>query len=107
MNEKIPLEGIGTFMSRPAVMGRHGMIASAHPLATNAGLDVLKAGGNAFDAAISTNAVLNVTQPHMCGIGGDVFYLLYNAKSKKVTFLNGSGRSSYHATRNIYTKKRY
>jgi gamma-glutamyltranspeptidase/glutathione hydrolase len=107
MNEKIPLEGIGTFMSRPAVMGRHGMIASAHPLATNAGLDVLKAGGNAFDAAISTNAVLNVTQPHMCGIGGDVFYLLYNAKSKKVTFLNGSGRSAYLATRNFYTKQGY
>jgi gamma-glutamyltranspeptidase/glutathione hydrolase len=107
MSQKIPLEGIGTFMSRPAVMGRHGMIASAHPLASNAGLDILKAGGNAFDAAIATNAVLNVTQPHMCGIGGDVFYLLYSAKEKRVTFLNGSGRSAYLATRDFYKKKGY
>jgi gamma-glutamyltranspeptidase/glutathione hydrolase len=107
MKEKCPLEGIGTFMARPAVMGRHGMIASAHPLASNAGLDILKAGGNAFDAAVATNAVLNVTQPHMCGIGGDVFYLLYSSKDKKVTFMNGSGRSAHLATRSFYTKKGY
>ena len=94
-------------MSRPAVMGKRGMIASAHPLASIAGLDVLKAGGNAFDAAVTTNAVLNVTQPHMCGIGGDVFYLLYRPIENKVRFLNGSGRSGHMATRAFYSKHGY
>ncbi|MGI6554560.1 MAG: gamma-glutamyltransferase [Bacillota bacterium] len=92
-------------MNRPVVMGKNGVVASAHPLASQAGVDVLKKGGNAFDAAVATNAVLNVTQHHMCGIGGDVFYLLYNAKEGKVQFLNGSGRSAYNATKEYYTKK--
>jgi gamma-glutamyltranspeptidase/glutathione hydrolase len=81
------------------------MVASAHPLASQAGVDILKNGGNAFDAAVATNAVLNVTQPHMCGMGGDVFYLLYEAKEKQVRFLNGSGRSAHNANREYYTSK--
>lgn len=105
MTKKFTLEGVDEMMLRPAVMGRHGMIASAHPLASNAGMDILKAGGNAFDAAIAINGVLNVTQPHMCGIGGDVFYLFYSAEEKKVTFLNGSGRSAYLATRDFFRRQ--
>ena len=62
---------------RSTVMSCDGMVASAHPLASLSGTEILRAGGNAFDAAIATNAVLNVTQPHACGVGGDVFYLLY------------------------------
>jgi gamma-glutamyltranspeptidase len=92
-------------LHRPVVMGKNGVVASAHPLASQAGVDVLKKGGNAFDAAVATNAVLNVTQHHMCGIGGDVFYLLYNAQEGKVQFLNGSGRSAYNATKEYYTQK--
>ncbi len=89
-----PLIGGDAFAARPAVMGRRGVVASAHPLASDTGLDVLKRGGNAFDAAVAVNAVLNVTQPHMCGVGGDVFYLLFPAREGKVVFLNGSGRAA-------------
>jgi gamma-glutamyltranspeptidase len=78
---------------RPLVMGYHGMVASAHPLASLAGVDVLQRGGNAVDAAIAVNAVLNVTQPGACGIGGDLFALIYWAKEGRVRFLNGSGRT--------------
>ncbi len=55
-------------------------------------------GGNAFDAAIATNAVLNVIQPHACGIGGDAFFLLYKHKRRRVESLNASGRSSHKAS---------
>ncbi|NLW06536.1 MAG: gamma-glutamyltransferase, partial [Clostridia bacterium] len=80
-------------MHRPVIMGTRAMVAAAHPLASMTGLDILKRGGNAVDAAIATNAVLNVTQPHMCGIGGDVFYLIYLARTGEIVFLNGSGRA--------------
>jgi len=83
------------------------MVASAHPLASLAGLDVLRAGGNAFDTAVAVNAVLNVTQPHMCGIGGDAFYLLYPAKSGEVKFLNASGCSSEAVDRNYFIENGY
>ncbi len=85
-------------MHRPVVMGQSGLVTSAHPLATLAGLDVLKEGGNAFDAAITVNAVMGVVHPHKCGIGGDVFFLMYSAKERKVLFLNGSGRSPLEAS---------
>src|SRR5690606_42158293 len=83
---------------RPLVMGYHGMVASAHPLASLAGVDVLRDGGNAVDAAIAVNAALNVTQPGACGIGGDLFALVYTAKERRVRFLNGSGRSPAKAS---------
>jgi len=84
-------------MHRPVVMGQNGLVSCAHPLAAVAGLDVLKKGGNAFDAAIAVNAVLGVVHPHKCGIGGDVFFLLYAAQERKVFCLNGSGRSPLEA----------
>lgn len=92
------LAGSERFMYRPAVMGKNGMVSSAEPLATMAGVSILQEGGNAFDAAIAVNSVLNVTEPHMCGIGGDIFFLLYDAKEKEIVFLNGSGRSGRQAT---------
>jgi gamma-glutamyltranspeptidase/glutathione hydrolase len=82
---------------RPAALGREGMVSSCHPWATLAGLDVLRAGGTAADAAIATNAVLAVTQPAMCGVGGDIFVLYYEAAARRVHFLNGAGRSGARA----------
>ena len=86
-------------------MGTHWMITSGHPLASHAGAAVLEKGGNAVDAAIAANAVMCVVRPHMCGIGGDAFLILYQAKKKKVKVLNASGRSPYGATRDFFVKK--
>ncbi|MCI0476837.1 MAG: gamma-glutamyltransferase [Anaerolineales bacterium] len=78
---------------RSPVLARNGMVASSQPLATMAGIKILLRGGNAADAAIATAAALNVTEPHMTGLGGDCFALFYNAKTKQMTALNGSGRA--------------
>jgi gamma-glutamyltranspeptidase / glutathione hydrolase len=78
---------------RSNVTATRGMVATSQPLAAQAGLDILKAGGNAADAAIATSAMLNVVEPIRTGIGGDCFALYWDAKSKQVTALNGSGRS--------------
>jgi gamma-glutamyltranspeptidase/glutathione hydrolase len=80
------------------------MVASPHYLASQAGVDVLKKGGTAVDAAIATNSVLNVVYPHMCGIGGDAFWLIYDAGKKDLAFLNASGRSPHAATIDHYKK---
>src|SRR5262249_56900219 len=83
-----------TFRSRRSmVVARRGMVATSNPLAAQAGLAILREGGNAADAAVATAAVLNVTEPASTGIGGDCFALYFDAKSKKVTALNGSGRA--------------
>ena len=79
--------------NRPVTMAPHGLVASPHYLASLAGVDILKKGGTAVDAAIATNAVLNVVYPHMCGLGGDAFWLIYDAAKKDLAFLNASGRS--------------
>ncbi|KAG2219826.1 hypothetical protein INT45_006269 [Circinella minor] len=78
---------------RSAVYGTHGMVASAQPLATQAGIDILKKGGNAADAAVAVAAALNVTEPASTGIGGDAFCLYYDSKTRNVRGLNGSGRT--------------
>jgi gamma-glutamyltranspeptidase / glutathione hydrolase len=78
---------------RSPVYARHGMVASAEPLASMAGVQILMRGGNAADAAIATAAALNVTEPNFTGIGGDAFALYYDAKTRNITALNGSGRA--------------
>ncbi len=85
------------YSHRPVALGRRGMVAAAHPLATLAGVETLEAGGTAADAAVAVNAVLAVTQPNMCGVGGDLFCLYYEAATRSVHFLNGSGRSGSRA----------
>lgn len=83
---------------RPDVGGPSAAVVSDHPLASAAGADVLKRGGNAMDAAITMAAVLGVVRPHMNGLGGDNFILYREAKSGRVYALNGSGRAGGHAT---------
>ncbi|GAC1302763.1 MAG: gamma-glutamyltransferase [Steroidobacteraceae bacterium] len=79
-------------------MARNGIVATSQPLAAQAGLQILKMGGNAIDAAVATAAVLNVVEPGSAGIGGDVFVIAWLAKEKRLVALNGSGRSPSGAT---------
>jgi gamma-glutamyltranspeptidase/glutathione hydrolase len=79
--------------TRSPVLGKHGMIATSHPLATQIGLDILKQGGTAVDAAIAANAALGVIEPNNGGIGGDLFAIVWSAKDRKLYGLNASGRS--------------
>jgi gamma-glutamyltranspeptidase/glutathione hydrolase len=81
------------FATRSEVLARHGMVATSHPLATQIGLDVLKAGGSAVDAAIAANAALGLMEPVSNGVGGDLFAIVWDAKTKKLYGYNGSGRS--------------
>ena len=83
---------------RPQVSGPEAAVSSDHPLASMAGADVLRRGGNAIDAAITMAGVLTVTRPHMNGPGGDVFMIYYDAKTKQVYTLNGAGRAGAKAT---------
>ncbi len=78
---------------RSTVYGFHGMVAASQPLAVEAGLKILRAGGNAVDAAVAVAAVLNVTEPCSCGIGGDMFALYFDNSKNDVIGINGSGRS--------------
>jgi gamma-glutamyltranspeptidase/glutathione hydrolase len=78
---------------RSVVRTNHAMVASSQPLASQTGLEILKGGGNAVDAAIAMAAVLNVTEPNMTGVGGDAFMMVYSAKTKKIEALNASGRA--------------
>lgn len=91
--------------SRSVVLAKHGVVATSHPAAAQAGLDVLRAGGNAVDAAIATNAMLGVVEPMSCGIGGDLFAIVWDAKSQKLYGLNASGRSPRSLTRQIFAEK--
>ncbi|KAF9015493.1 nucleophile aminohydrolase [Cyathus striatus] len=90
---------------RSVVYGTKGIVSSSQSLATEAGLEILRKGGNAADAAVATSAALNVTEPSCCGVGGDAFCLFYDAKSKTVKALNGSGRSPKKLTID-YAKQR-
>src|SRR5512143_2930621 len=83
---------------RSVVTANNGIVATGQPLAAQAGLDILKAGGNAADAAVATAAMLNVVEPMSTGIGGDMFALVYEAKTGGVRAINGSGRSPYAST---------
>ena len=79
---------------RSATLGLNGTVATSNPLAASAGLDILKKGGHAVDAAVCAASVLSVVEPMSTGVGGDVFALVYDSKSKRVEALNGSGKSS-------------
>ena len=81
------------FATRSPVIARHGMVCASQPLAAQVGLDILKAGGSAVDAAIATNAMLGLTEPVGCGIGGDLFVILWDNEKRELVGLNGSGRS--------------
>ena len=91
--------------SRSPVLGTKGMVATSHPLASQVGLEVLKGGGTAADAAIAANAMLGVVEPMSCGIGGDLFVIYWDAKTKTLTGLNASGRSPYSLTRDVFKEK--
>jgi gamma-glutamyltranspeptidase / glutathione hydrolase len=84
--------------SRSEVMAQHGMVVTSQPLAAQAGLQVLMRGGNAIDASVATAAVLNLMEPMMVGLGGDLFAVIYIAKEKKVYVLNASGKAPTGAT---------
>jgi gamma-glutamyltranspeptidase / glutathione hydrolase len=83
---------------RPEVSGLHGAVVAGHPLAAAAGYEVLRAGGNATDAAVTMAGVLAVVRPHMNGVGGDAFGLFYSEDARQVRALNASGRAARAAT---------
>ncbi len=91
--------------TRSAVMARQGMAATSQPLATATAIRVLQRGGNAVDAAIAANAVLGVVEPMSCGLGGDLFAIVWDSKTKKLVGLNASGRSPAAATIDLFKSK--
>lgn len=90
--------------SRSVVLAKHGIVATSHPLASEAGLDILKAGGNAADAAIAANAMLGVVEPMSNGIGGDLFAIYWDNKTQKLYGLNASGRSPFKLSREVFAE---
>lgn len=93
------------FATRSEVLGQHGMACTSQPLATQTAIDILRRGGNAIDAAIAANAVLGVTEPQVNGIGGDLFAIIWDAKSQRLLGLNGSGHSPYSLTLAEFKKR--
>lgn len=91
-NESLPFNS-----RRSPVISFHGAVASSQPLASEIGVQILKSGGNAADAAVGIAAALNVTEPCSTGIGGDCFCLFYEAKEKKVKGLNGRYNSCFYS----------
>jgi gamma-glutamyltranspeptidase len=89
---------------RPAVLAPHGMVTSPHVLASRAGADMLREGGSAIDAAIAASAVLSVVYPHMTGIGGDAFWLIYDSKTRAVRYIDGGGRATSRGTIDAFAK---
>lgn len=81
------------------------MVAASQPLAAQVGVDILKAGGNAIDAAVAVNAMLGLVEPHMNGIGGDLFAIVWNAKDEQLYGLNATGRAPYSMNRDVFTRQ--
>ena len=94
-----------TFATRSEVLAQNGMAATSQPLATQAALDILKKGGSAMDAAIAANAVLGLVEPASCGIGGDIFAIVWDAKTEKLYGFNGSGRSPKSLDRDYFVER--
>ncbi len=90
---------------RPATLAPNGMVTSPHSLASAAGVDVLRAGGSAIDAAIAASGVLSVLYPHMTSVGGDAFWLIHDAKTKQVRYLDGGGRAAQAGTIAAFAKR--
>lgn len=95
------------FATRSEVIAQNGIACTSQPLTTQVALDILKQGGNAIDAAIAANATLGLMEPTGCGVGGDIFVILWDAKSKKLYGLNGSGRSPKSLTLEYFIKNNY
>jgi len=93
------------FATRSEIVAQYGMAATSVPLATQVALDILKKGGSAVDAAIAANAVQGLTEPGSCGIGGDLFAIVWDAKSQKLYGLNASGRSPKALTLEFFKKQ--
>src|SRR5437870_9038261 len=91
---------------RSATIAPNGMVATSHPLAAQVGLDVLRKGGNAVDAAIATSAAMGVVEPTTCGIGGDLYAVVWDAKTQKLYGLNASGRAPGKATLAYFKEKK-
>ncbi|MDH3576777.1 MAG: gamma-glutamyltransferase [Gammaproteobacteria bacterium] len=91
--------------SRSEVIAPHGMAATSQPLATQIAIDILKAGGSAVDAAIAANAALGLMEPTGCGIGGDLFAIVWDAEKKELTGLNASGRAPKAMTLEYFQKR--
>src|SRR6476660_2420649 len=92
---------------RSVTLATGGMVATSHPLAAQIGLDVLKRGGNAVDAAIATSAAMGLMEPMSCGVGGDLFAIVWDAKTKTLYGLNANGRAPKLATREWFHKNGY
>jgi gamma-glutamyltranspeptidase/glutathione hydrolase len=93
------------FATRSEVIGKNGMVASSHPLATQIGLEILKKGGTAVDAAIAVNAALGLMEPTGSGIGGDLYAIVWDAKTQQLYGLNASGRSPKSLTIDYFKTK--
>jgi len=81
------------------------MVATSHPLAAQVGIDILKAGGNAIDAAVAVNAVLGLVEPHMNGVGGDLFAIVWDAETAQLYGLNATGRAPYELNRQVFERQ--
>jgi gamma-glutamyltranspeptidase/glutathione hydrolase len=99
VNAEVNAEGDGKLAE-----GTHGMVSSAHPLATKAGLEILKKGGNAFDAAVAVASTLNVVEPMMSGVGGYGTILIYDAKKNQIRFLDSSGKIPVNTNPDAFRK---
>ena len=95
------------FATRSEVIAKNGMVATSHPLATQIGIDILKQGGTAIDAAIAANAALGLMEPTGSGIGGDLFAIVWDAKTQQLYGLNASGRSPEDLTLEYFKDNNY
>jgi gamma-glutamyltranspeptidase/glutathione hydrolase len=90
---------------RPATLASNGMVTCPHALASQAGAEILREGGSAIDAAVAASAALSVLYPHMTSIGGDAFWLIYDARTRTVRYIDGGGRATSRGTVEAFTKR--